>query len=68
METQKQKYPEATVSHFKSKNLRVPWLPSGWDSTLSLLRALIQSLVKEVRSLQAAQHSQNKINILFKKG
>jgi len=33
----------------------IPWLSNGWDSVLSLLRAQVQSLVKELRPWQASQ-------------
>ena len=36
----------------------IPWLSNGWDSVLSLLRAQVQSLVKELRS--HTQHSKAK--------
>ena len=33
----------------------IPWLSNGWDSVLSLLRAQVQSLVKELRPWQGSQ-------------
>ena len=33
----------------------IPWLSNGWDSVLSLLRAQVQSLVKELRPWPASQ-------------
>ena len=36
----------------------VPWRSSGWDSALSLLRAQVRSLVRDLRSLQTAWRGQ----------
>ena len=46
------------IAAIKKDNGEVPWWSSGWDSTLSLPRAGVQSLVQELRSLKL--HGQKK--------
>ena len=42
----------------------IPWWSSGWDSVLSLPRAQVQSLVRELRSCKShsTAKKQNKTN------
>ena len=42
-------FPEENGSS-RAKLLKIPWLSSGWDSSLSLPRAQVRSLVRELRS------------------